>query len=159
MTKMTHRADYFGVMAGTAKCWSCKQATPVAAIVLDEWEELPEEDEDDIQEGDSPAMLTYIEVLNAEALASYRHAAPQVELLASGTAGQSYWGNACTHCHVLQGDWYLHDSDGPFFPQTPEQEAALTLTWHAVPLEASARYSQAWWLDKFVARHPRSSQE
>ena len=33
----------------------------------------------------------------------------------SHTAGSRYWANACQHCGVIQGDFYLYcEEDGPF---------------------------------------------
>jgi hypothetical protein len=151
---ITHRADYFGLLTGEAQCWSCKLQTPVAAILLDKHMTRFEEDEE-WEVCHEPALLDRLAYLNPEALATYKALAPWVNFLPSQTAQETYWGNACTSCRVLQGDWYLHKPDAPFFPTTRSLEAALALTWHSAPLEASAGHVQASWLDRLVNRYPR----
>lgn len=41
--------------------------------------------------------------------------APQIQPAASKTAGLTYLANVCA-CGALQGEWYLTEPDGPFFP-------------------------------------------
>jgi hypothetical protein len=127
--------------------------TPVATILLtthqSRWDE-----EDEWRAEDDATVLSHLSDLNAEALAAFRAQAPWVQLLSSKTAQETYWGNACTTCQALQGDWHLHEPDAPFFPQTQEQEAQLTMTWHEVPIEANADGAQASWMDRLVERFP-----
>jgi hypothetical protein len=87
---LTHRASRFGLVHGLAKCWSCKTSTPVAAILLEAFS-TRWDPEDDWEDGDAPALLSYISYLNQEALAIYRGQAPWVQLMASKAAAETYW--------------------------------------------------------------------
>lgn len=150
---ITHRSNHFALVQGRATCWACHLQTPVAAVLLDEYQ-LRWEGGDDWEQGHGPAILTYITQINPEVLEVYKSRAPWMAMMPSRTAQESYWGNACTHCSALQGDWHLHEPDAPFFPTSPAHAAALFVTWYEVRLEAEARYTQSSWIDRLVVRCP-----
>lgn len=136
----------------TVKCWSCREVTPVAAVLLSIHESRWDE-EDEWQDAEGTTVLSYITVLNSEALTSLKAKAPWMQLMPSKRAQETYWANGCTGCGVLQGDWHLHsEPGGPFFPETEDQEAALTLEWYAVPIEAQANGGESSWMDRLVER-------
>lgn len=58
-----------------------------------------------------PVVLMYVKDLNPEALIAWRSVAPWIQRLASKTAEQAYFGNACASCGALQGDHFLHKPD------------------------------------------------
>ena len=64
---------------------------------------------------DESALLTYVEAVDEATRSEWSARAPQIRSAASKTAGLTYLANVCA-CGSLQGDWYLTEPDGPFFP-------------------------------------------
>lgn len=144
-----YRSSQFAVVRGETTCWNCQVVTPVAALLLGP-HEMRWDDEDDWAASPGPVMLMRVTQLNPEALDVYVERAPWIRRLNSKTVGTIYWGNACTTCETLQGDWYLTEPGAPFFPEGPKQEEALVLTWHEVPIELEADGSESSWIDRLV---------
>lgn len=148
---MIYRASRFAVVQGEGTCWHCKATTPVAALLVGSHESRWDE-EDDWEIAEGPVLLTRLVQVNTEALKAYLKQAPWVRRMDSKTAQETYWGNTCTTCQSLQGDWYLTEPGAPFFPETTAEEQRLTLTWHQVPIEAEAGGSGSSWMDRLVER-------
>lgn len=54
--------------------------------------------------------------LPPDVVATVAKAAPNFKPLFSGTLGETGWANACVHCGLLQGAFFLHsEPGGPFF--------------------------------------------
>ena len=149
-------AKRFAVLTGSVNCFKCGAPTPVAAIAVadhreawdagDEgldlvWEHCPE-----------PALLGYIRWINPEASVALEVSAPQLRMQVSMTAGETYLGNACQACGTLQGDWFLHKPEAPFFPQSDEDADALGVQWLDVPIQAVADCGTSSWLDDLLER-------
>jgi len=75
--------------AAKTKCWKCGRETTVYT-----WPDHSDWCEDSPEEG-RPSTVRW---------------------MWSNTVGHHYWANACQHCGVIQGDFYLYcEPDGPFF--------------------------------------------
>ena len=150
-----YRADYFGIIKGQVECWNCRKETPVATIILCE-HQLRWDAEDAFENEIDPTVLKNIIKISDEAKSRITEQAPWMSFLASNTAQETYLGNSCIDCKKLQGDWFLHKPDGPFFPQDDEQLNNLSLSWHSIPVSLSASGSQSLWMDKIIKLFPRS---
>lgn len=54
--------------------------------------------------------------------------APNFKPLFSRTVGETSWANACVHCGLLQGAFFLHsEPDGPFFGGPEDFDGAKVL--------------------------------
>jgi hypothetical protein len=40
-----------------------------------------------------------------------------LRLAATKMSGMAYWANHCEACGAIQGDHYIHEADGPYWPQ------------------------------------------
>lgn len=98
------------------ECWKCHRWTPVHALVAADVEEFaPGEESMRLEE---PAFVYGIspDALPPEVKASVAKTAPNFKPLYSRTVGETSWANACVHCGLLQGAFFLHsEPDGPFF--------------------------------------------
>lgn len=99
---------------------------------------VDEEEGVEIPPDDEPSEITYLQALNPEALAAVQEHASWMKWLSSNTAGTTYFGNACEHCEVLQGEHFLSEPGGPFFPTDEEGVRAISTTWFELPLQAQA---------------------
>lgn len=61
-------------------------------------------------------VLSYFTVIDQASLTAIQTVAPRLHYGRSETAGATYLANHCTHCGVLQGDWFLNESREVFFP-------------------------------------------
>ena len=100
----------------TAKCWKCHRPTPVHALLAADVEEFaPGEESMRIEQ---PSLVYEIseDALPPEVMGAVAKAAPNFKPLFSRTVGETSWANACVHCGLLQGAFFLHNEpDGPFF--------------------------------------------
>ena len=67
-----------------------------------------------------------------------------------GRAG-TYPANVCAY-GALQGDWYLAEPGGPFFPLDDVGIAAVDVDWLEAPIEARAGASMSSWTEALIAR-------
>lgn len=132
-------ADAFAVLLAAMPCWKCGEVTPVAAIWIDE-------DSSGQTYGAGPALLKYIESINPEAMQQALSLAPWMQMASSATAKRSYLANHCVRCDALQGDYFVHDVDGPFFPQTEEDIGRIDVHAGTGSLRAGAHGSQSSWM-------------
>jgi hypothetical protein len=146
----TVRADRYAVLKAWTICHACESRIPVSALLLPQFVELVD---DEWEEPESNAVLKYIESLDADAARTWRRLAPWVRPAASKTANLSYLANVCD-CGALQGDHYLHEPDGPFFPQDDDSIAAIAVDWVDAPIEATAVAATSAWMDSLVSLHP-----
>lgn len=155
--KSTVEAPHFGVLSNFTTCHACQQQTPVKALLVQggRYRVEPDDEDEDWIPIQDVALLTYVRQLDAAALEVWRTKAPWVQFLSSSTAGSSYWANACRHCGALQGDWFLTEADGPFFPSDPSHEGRISLEWSEGALSAVASLCESSWLDQLAARAPR----
>ncbi|QOD92002.1 hypothetical protein H2514_05075 [Lysobacter sp. CW239] len=149
-------ADRFAVLTGEVVCFKCAAKTPVAALAVGEHREGMELGEDGMdlvfERCFEPALLGNITWIDPDTLRAVKAVAPWMDLMASATAGEVYLGNSCTHCGVLQGDWFLREPEAPFFPMTDEAADLLVVVWQDVQLQAVADYGMSSWLDDLLER-------
>jgi hypothetical protein len=112
-----------------------------------------DEDGDEWVAVDESALLTYVEAVDEATQSAWNARAPQILPAASKTAGLTYLANVCA-CGALQGDWYLTEPDGPFFPLDDAGIAAIDVDWLEAPIEARAGASMSSWTDALIARSP-----
>lgn len=132
-------ATAFAVLRAAMPCWKCSELTAVAAIWVDA-------DLSGQAYGDGPALLTYIESLNPEAMEQVFALAPWMRIASSAAAKRVYLANHCVRCDAIQGDHFVHGIDGPFFPQTEEGIARIHVNAGIGPLRADADVSQSSWM-------------
>lgn len=155
MTTSRYRSKSFGILKGALKCWSCLLPTSVSGIVV--WNGEEQFDSDSSWDRVDEAMLfNYLEELNSEALALWQKHCPTVAFASTHTSGKSYYANHCIHCSAVQGDWYLTEPDGPFFPLSQDGVLKLSLIWYEHPIKAVGGHCQASWLDDFIEEAIRS---
>lgn len=130
----TIRAARFAVLSNTMQCYSCSRNTRVAALlVVDAEEHYDLKEPADFLEG--PGILHYIQELDAETLEKWQRVAPWIQLRATKTSQLTYFLNTCEHCGAVQGDWYLTEPDGPFFPTRTEDLATIKVAGRTVSSE------------------------
>jgi hypothetical protein len=100
----------------TAECWKCKKQTPVAALIASDLEDVEDGKGQgkfggtayvyEVPEDGLPGVLKY----------PLQQLASQYKPIYSRTTRLTQWANACVHCGMLQGAFFLHaEPDGPFF--------------------------------------------
>jgi hypothetical protein len=82
-------------------------------------------------------ILTYIEAMPAELERSLAETRPRFRKHHSKTADQTYFANTC-QCGANIGDHYLHEVDGPFFPQDEAEAAKVSIA--RVPAEGPTAF-------------------
>jgi hypothetical protein len=109
-------------------CWKCHRSTPVHALLAADVEEFTP--------GEEPMRLeqpTFVYDISPDALpptvkATAAKVAPNFKPLFSRTVGETSWANACVHCGLLQGAFFLHsEPDGPFFGGPEDFDGAKVL--------------------------------
>ena len=148
----TLRADRFAILTAPAACHACSQPVAVSALLVPAYFQCDEDGGDWIAVDES-ALLTYVEAVDEATQAAWTARAPRILPAASKTAGLTYLANVCA-CGALQGDWYLTEPGGPFFPLDDTGIAAIDVDWHEAPIEARAGTSISSWTDALVARSP-----
>lgn len=148
----TLRADRFAILTAPAVCHACNALMAVSALLVPAYLERHEDDDEWIAVDES-ALLTYVEAVDETTRSGWTARAPQIRLAASRAAGRTYLANVCA-CGALQGDWYLTEPDGPFFPLSDAGVAAIGVDWIEAPIEAHAGASRSNWTDALIARFP-----
>jgi len=148
----TLRANRFAILTASTACYACDQPMAVSALLVPAHVERDEGDDEWITIDES-ALLIYVEVVDEAAGSVWMAHAPQIAPAASRTAGLTYLANMC-RCGALQGDWYLTEPDGPFFPLYDAGIAAIDVHWIEAPIEARAGTSRSSWTDALIARSP-----
>ena len=102
----------------TIKCWNCGADLPAVGLIA---QTVPETD-------DEVCMLSSITELPLPVLHFIQKQFPSFKRAFSKTTKSEYFANTCPHCCALSGDFYLHsEPGGPFFPETEEDAACLTV--------------------------------
>lgn len=143
MTDFNLQAPSFALLQAPMSCWKCGSPTLVTAIWVPRLTEFDEEGELDVADA---AVLQYVESLDPAVEAVVAQVAPLMRIGSSQTAGVSYWANHCSHCGVLQGDHFVMGVNGPFFLQSRDDLASLTVHQCSSVLRASAGYSESGWM-------------
>lgn len=99
------------------------------------------------------ALLVYVEDLDGNARDRWSAHAPQIQTVASKTAGLTYLGNVCS-CGAFQGDWYLTKPGAPFFPLDDAGVSAIDAQWVDEPIVARAGVSLSAWTDWLIEKTP-----
>lgn len=100
-------------------CWRCNTRMPVVALLAPRVAG---------SHGDVCVFSNTVE-MPTEVLSFIQNRVPTFQLRSSHMAGAEYYGNTCPKCHVIFGDFYLHDEPGaPFFPVCEEEARALYVT-------------------------------
>lgn len=137
------RAQAFHLITGHTHCWKCGQSTFVSAIVLDGYEEAV--DDGEWEPFAERTVLSYITAIDLASLTAIQAVAPWLRYGSSETAGTTYLANHCTHCGVLQGDWFLAEPGEVFFPTDRSKVQDFKVDWFDQPLEIDARCSWSGW--------------
>lgn len=143
VTDFNLKAPSFALLQASMACWNCGSGTLVTAIWVPRLTEFDEEGELEVADA---AVLQYVESLDAAAEAFVVQAAPLLRIGRSQTAGVNYWANHCSHCDALQGDHFVMGVNGPFFLQSRDELASLTVHSAGSGLRASAGYSESGWM-------------
>lgn len=116
---------------------------------------LEEREEDDLEwtAVSESALLVCVEELDENTRDRWSAHAPQIEAVASKTAGLTYLGNVCS-CGAFQGDWYLTKPGAPFFPLDDAGVSAIDVHWIDEPIVARAGVSLSAWPDWLIAKSP-----
>jgi uncharacterized Fe-S cluster protein YjdI len=144
------RADRFAVVIARIECHGCHAETPVTALLVPAYSEF---DGEGWTAQDDSALLRHVQAVDGRTLLAWTQRAPWVRPLASTTAGLTYLANVCA-CGALQGDYYLAEQDGPFFPQSAAGIAAIDVEWIEAPIEPMVGASESSWMDDLVERSP-----
>jgi len=148
-------ARRFALIGAKTTCWSCRGVTDVTTIMVGERLEMSPWDDDidaTYESRNEPAVLKSIVFLDVDAAEVVASNAPRLRWSFSTTAGERYLGNRCGQCDALQGDWYLHKPEGPFFPLSQTAAKDLTIAWVERELSAIATAVESTWLDWMLSR-------
>jgi hypothetical protein len=133
------------VVSGSAICWKCKNEVSaiclIAPIVEDEIGEV--------------CVISYVEAVPQFVLQFVQSRCPTFRRKFSQTAETAYYGNICTKCDALQGDHYLHEPGGPFFPTSEIEAACLEITEVPLPGSVEIDGSPAYGLGEIILQHAR----
>lgn len=143
VTDFNLKAPSFALLQASMACWKCGSGTLVTAIWVARLTEFDEEGELEVADA---AVLQYVESLDAAVQTFVVQSAPLLRIGRSRTAGSNYWANHCSHCDALQGDHFVMGVNGPFFFQSQEELASLTVRQGGSGLRASAGYSESGWM-------------
>lgn len=139
-------ADRFALLNGEVACWKCKQTTPVSAFFLDGYSE-PDEESNERVVSSEQTVVHGVVGLNPEVSELIKQEAPWMRPGFSKTRDHAYLAPHCQHCDALQGAWFLSEPGAPFFPQTPQEAARLTVRWFDTPIEIDGDPSWSSWTD------------
>ena len=139
----TLTASRFGLLLTNIRCYQCQASIPAAALWVGDFKE--QEDGEILDEG-AAALLTYVECLDDAATQLIQHHAPWMRLAATLTFGKTYWANHCQTCGAIQGDHFVREVDGPFWPQDEAALVALTFIPGVGTIQAVCGTSQSSWM-------------
>lgn len=140
-------APGFAVLLGEGKCWKCAELTPLAAIWVSSYTEIDPEEGDHLVSEDA-ALLKYVGELTAEVWQQVEAVAPWLRYAHTEGSDATYLANHCQQCETLQGDWYVFGVNGPFFPQTPEEIAAIKIVPGQGEFHGSGTPAVSNWMSK-----------
>lgn len=104
------------LVSADISCWKCGKQTPVHALQVANIEEFEPNEEPDRLEAATFVYELSPSSLPAAVKAELASRAPNYKPLFSKTVGEVSWANACVHCGLVQGAFFLHHKpDGPFF--------------------------------------------
>lgn len=135
----------FGLLLGEMRCYHCHALTSVASLWIGDFQEI--EDGEVIDEGDA-ALLTYVEWIDDNTAGLIRDRAPWIRFAPTKASGTTYWANHCAVCGTIQGDHYVHEVDGPFWPQCDADLAKLEFVSGQGEVRALGRTSQSSWMER-----------
>lgn len=138
-------APTYALLLASIICWKCHATTPTAAVWVPSFVEIDEEGER--EEGDA-ALLRYIQALNVGALKHVEDVAPWLKLARTQMAGISYLANHCSTCGTVQGDHFVFEPDGPYWPQDDAALARLEVVAGVGSLRAAASAAQSAWMQR-----------
>ncbi len=138
-------APRYGLLLAGIYCYSCQAHTPTATIWMADFQER--EQGDVLDEGEA-ALLTYVQWLDPKAAELVTIHAPWLRLAATKMSGMTYWANHCETCGAIQGDHYVHEVDGPYWPRDDSVLARLTLVPGPGILRARGSASQSSWMSR-----------
>lgn len=138
-------APAFGLLLSVATCHACQGTTHVARLwVPEHWGtfepgDAPEHEPD-------PALLGFVEQISLGVAEQVQAHAPWMRMAPTRTSGLTYLANHCQHCDAVQGDHYLGEPGGPFWPDTPALMQALRFLPCQGPLEVEASPGCSAWM-------------
>lgn len=135
----------YGLLLADIACWKCKAQTPTAAIWVPSVVERNEEGDGDEEEA---ALLQYVQGLDALSLAYVQKVAPWLRPAYAQTSDTEYLAHHCVSCDALQGDYFVFNPDGPYWPQDDAAIALLKLVPGEGPLRAQATPSFSGWMSR-----------
>jgi hypothetical protein len=110
--------------------------------------DFQEEDNGEILDEGDAALLTYVEWMGDGAAQLIRDHAPGMRFAAAKTSGMAYWANHCLSCGAIQGDHYVHEVDGPYWPQHDANLAQLKFVPGQGAIRAKGQTSQSSWMER-----------
>ena len=136
-------ASRYGLLLTQISCYQCKSTTPAAAVWTGDFQE--HEDGEVLDAGEA-ALLSYVRWLDETATALVRAHAPWMHLAATQMSGVAYWANHCQACGAIQGDHFVRQVDGPYWPTNDAALSTLKFVPGAGSLRAVASTSQSSWM-------------
>lgn len=130
--------DYFYVVEGLHTCFRCHNKTKVIGYGIHHFFDICDPDIYDTDEAcdyqdDEIHIASHISPLPEKLLEYLKDEYGYYESY-SKTVNASYLANHCSHCQVIQGDFYLFgEVDSPFFLDTVERARKLKL--YKIPLK------------------------
>ena len=139
-------ADRFALLNGEVACWKCKETTPVSAFFLDGYSE-PDDETGGRVVSSEQTVIHGVVGLNPDVSELIQQEAPWMRPGFSKTRDHAYLASHCQHCDALQGAWFMSEPGAPFFPQTSQEAARLTVRWFDTPIEIDGDPSWSSWTD------------
>jgi hypothetical protein len=127
------------LMTSAYRCWRCGEDSPVAAILAERHFEVMGRDrparENPPAHAQHVVMLCNIERMSPDLERALAEAAPMIRLDRSRTAGTTYYMNHCRACGTRFGDFFLSETDGPFWVWSPGELEQKGITLELLPVE------------------------
>lgn len=138
------------VVNGSARCWKCENEVSAICLIAPAVVDAEYEGE--------PCVISYIEALPPFVLQFMQSRFPTFRRKFSQTAESAYYGNVCPNCEALQGDHYLHEPGGPFFPNSEDEAAKLQVIEAPLsgPIEIGATGSYG--MGEIILQHARMTE-
>lgn len=120
--------DHLYIAVTNKECFKCKQLTPVISLASDTIVEIQEDEEIRTEVWDDAIHFIFDFDNPPKILKKYLKEKYNFYYGYSKFTDSYYYGNHCSNCGVLQGNFYLHEEvDSPFFIHDIEDAKKITL--------------------------------
>jgi len=137
-------APRFGLILGESRCHRCLARTPTAAVWVPSFEQR---DDGEAPTFGGPALLTFIEWLDAPVVDQVSARAPWLRMAHTRSSGTVYLAHHCATCGAVQGDHFIHGIDGPYWPEDGLAFASLRFHRCRGALLAKACVAESAWME------------